>query len=539
MTEGKHEGRGLWHVAAGGAVYLAAFITLDWLSYIEPFERFGITPWNPQSGLSLALALVGGLRFAPFLAVAPLLADGAVRGFSAPVHVVALLSIATGIAYAGAAYLLRTRVLGTRNRIASLYDVLALLFAGTASSMIVASCYGLVLGYSGLIEAAAAPGAILRYWVGDFIGIVVMTPPALLLASKEIPLPTPLGWLRLAAVAAALVVIFSIPQSVPLQLLYVLFLPIIWIALSAGFEEVCIALFITQIGLVIGLLTSAAAQAPLLSYQLVMLVLAIAGLVMGAVVTDRRQAEQRLRLLQTAQARFNRLGSLGALSASLAHEINQPLSAASTFAKLAIEATPENDPNLAAARDYAGRSAAQIQRAAGIVRRVHDLILKGRSELRPVDLEEAIREAVDLVKPEIDPSRTHLTLRFERPLPAVRADPIQIGQVIINLLHNSVEAMEGTHRTGSIAIDVTGTPGEGVTIEIRDEGPGFEAAQLANPIAAFASTKAMGLGVGLALCERIVESHGGKLVLQNWTGGALVRFTLQEASSGREIQDSR
>ena len=328
-------------------------------------------------------------------------------------------------------------------------DMVLLMLAAVASGAIVSALHVLLLSSAGLVPWPDYTAAALRYWVGDVIGIAVVTPFLLILLTRGRPLS--LTWetaFQIAAIIGALWIVFGPIAGQQLQLFYILFLPIVWIAVRTGLEGVSAGLVLTQIGLMIAIELFATTDVNVTAFQALMLVLTITGLAAGALVTERRRAEFQLRLQQDAQARLARLGSMGELAAALAHEINQPLTAAGTYARVAAHALASGGTPPDVAREAANKAVGQVERAAEVVRRLRALIRLGRSEIAPVAVSRIVQESLELLRPEID--RRNITVREElaRDLPLVMADVLQVEQVLINLVRNSIEAISGA-RSGS------------------------------------------------------------------------------------------
>jgi two-component system, LuxR family, sensor kinase FixL len=490
-----------------GLAYLVCYVALDWASYVHPFGRFAITPWNPQTGLSFALILLSGKRFVPLLFLSPLLADLIVRGLPVPLFVAVLLSVIVGAGYAAATLALLDRRLGFQIELTRLQDVWILLLAAVTSTAAVACLYVAVLAAAVLIPWSDFGVAAQRLWVGDVIGIAVVTPLLLLMAAGR---KFRLSWETLAQFAvmcAALWMVFLGPSTPQLYRFYLLFLPVIWISLRSGLPGACASLLVTQLALMFVIEFLLPGQVDVTIYQEMMLVLTLTGLAAGGVVMERQEVEYRLRLQQDAHARLTRLGSINELSAAVAHEINQPLSAAATHTRLLAEELGERDFPIAQARQSAEQANAQLQRAAAVVRRLRDLIQTGRAEQSSAEVSLLFDAALEIVGPELRRAGVSIARHVDGGLPPVAVDVLQIEQVLINLVRNACEALEGAgHRTGVISMKAGRSLDGSVEIVVGDNGPGFDAEQMSNPFAPFHSTKRGGLGIGLNLCRSIVEA---------------------------------
>jgi C4-dicarboxylate-specific signal transduction histidine kinase len=266
-----------------------------------------------------------------------------------------------------------------------------------------------------------------------------------------------------------------------------------------------------------------------------MLVLALTGLAIGVVVSERRRAERQLWLNQEAVSRISRLGSMGEFATSIAHEINQPLTAISNYTRLVKRYMETGTGNREAAIEAAGKAVAQVERTAAIIKSLRDLIRLGRSEIAPQSVQRIVRETVELLEPNLPRRKIEIKPRIPKDLPLVLADLLQVEQVLLNLVWNAIEAIESTGRreSGVISIEAT-TRGRGlVEISVTDTGPGFPHDFKVASVGPSQSTKRDGLGLGLALSRSIVEAHGGRLTIGGGGSGAVVRFTLRTAQEVR------
>jgi len=514
-----------------GLVYLAVYVLLDRVSLVDSSTPFGITPWNPGAGLGLVMVLLFGRRTIPYLFPAPLLADLVNLQTLLPWSAELLGAAVIGVGYAATSMLLLRPNLRFDPALSSLRDLVILIVAAVISTAIVACGYVGAMIAAGVLPLNELAAASLRYCVGDLIGIVVVTPFTLIALTRPRAFrPSVETALQIAAIIAALVLVFGISQGEQFQLFYVLFLPIIWIALSAGFEGVSLGVLITQLGLIVGVELLRDESHDLMAFQVLMLILAVTGLLAGELVTERRRIESQLRLHRDSLGRLARLGNAGELAAAIAHEINQPLAAAGTYTRLVKDALQEGDADPGMVVETAEKAAAQVERAAEVVRRLRALVRLDRSARAACSVERIVKEAVTLCQPNLDRSQIVVRSSIAANLPLVMVDMLQIEQTLLNLMRNSIDAItEAKQANGTISIAAVCDEGDGVEIRVADNGPGFPPGFLDNPFLPFASEKAQGLGVGLPLCRSIVEAHGGRLWLTRNVRGALVHFTLPVA----------
>lgn len=245
-------------------------------------------------------------------------------------------------------------------------------------------------------------------------------------------------------------------------------------------------------------------------------------------ITERQRAELRFRDLQSELAHVGRLSEMGTLASSLAHELNQPLTAIASYSEGASDllAGEPNANNLALAREALQEVAAEALRAGEIVRRMRDFLRDGGTEHHVENLPKLITEANALA---LVGSREHgidVQVRLDPAADSVFADRVQIQQVLFNLIRNAIEAMMQSP-SRSLSIVTKATPAGFVTISVEDTGSGISdiiAPQLFQP---FVTSKEAGMGIGLSICRTIVEAHGGRIWCEPAReGGTLFKFTL-------------
>ncbi|MCC7016507.1 MAG: MASE1 domain-containing protein [Rhodospirillales bacterium] len=524
-----------WPYGRVSALYLAGFVLLDWLSFIHPFAPFGITPWNPPTGLSFALILLFGQSYLPLLFVAPLLADLLVRHLPLPIYIEAAMIFVSGAAYGGATLFLLRPKMRFDPALASLRDLVRLLAIAAISTAIAAIGTIAVLTVAGLIESANFAAAAVRLWVGDVIGIVLLTPFLLVILTRQ-RLPS-LTWemlMQAAAIVVALGLVFGIPHAYSFEFFYLLFLPAIWVAIRYGLEGAVVGLIGIQAGLIGAVQFTGQSAETVTSFQILMLVLSLTGLATGMLVSAQRRTETNLRLHQEALARVARLGGMSEFAAALAHEINQPLTAIGNYVRSAQSAITAPMPDLARVAEAVGKASAQVERAGEVVRRLREFIRLGRSERAPVALARIVEESLILSRSELVFQGIDVAVRLPSDLPAVMVDLLQIEQVLLNLLRNAAEAIAETGRIdGRIAIEAAPAEPGFVEVRVEDNGPGFDPTFLERPIVPFTTSKSEGTGIGLAFSRSIVENHGGRLWLGGEANKAVVHFTLPFAEEPR------
>ena len=242
---------------------------------------------------------------------------------------------------------------------------------------------------------------------------------------------------------------------------------------------------------------------------------------------ERKHAEEARREAQAELARVSRVTTMGELTASLAHEVNQPIAAAVTSANSCLHWLAADVPNLEKARAAAMRIVKDGTRAAEIISRIRLLFQKGTPQQELVDINEIIRGMIVLLRGEA--AQYSLTVRTDlaADLPRVMGDRVQLQQVLMNLMINGIEAMKNVDGTRELAIESQRTEKDEVLVCVSDTGIGLPPEQADRIFDAFFTTKPHGTGMGLRICRSIVESHGGRLwAASNDTRGATFRLTL-------------
>jgi signal transduction histidine kinase len=240
-----------------------------------------------------------------------------------------------------------------------------------------------------------------------------------------------------------------------------------------------------------------------------------------------KTADDNLRDSERQLAHANRVAIMGQLSASIAHEVNQPITGAVTNAHAALRALRADPPNIDTVRVAIERILRDGNRAGDVLERVRALVKKAPARRDIIDVNEAIVEIVRLAQSEVARRNVSGQTRLAGDLPPVEGDRVQLQQVILNLIINAAEAMGAVPEGSRLLTISTGRAAGGeVLVAVQDSGPGIDAAHVDRIFSAFYTTKASGLGMGLSICRSIVEAHGGRLWATNEAQGALFQFTL-------------
>jgi len=215
------------------------------------------------------------------------------------------------------------------------------------------------------------------------------------------------------------------------------------------------------------------------------------------------------------------------LTASLAHEINQPITAAATDARTCLRWLAREEPDIGEARESAARMVNAVTRAADIISRLRQLFKKGAPQTDLVDVSEVIQEMVVLLRSEASRHSVSILTELSEDLPRAMADRVQLQQVLMNLMLNGIEAMQDTESEGRLTIRSLMAERRQLLISVSDTGVGLPREQADQIFDAFFSTKTQGTGMGLSISRSIIESHGGRLWATSNSGrGATFNFTL-------------
>lgn len=525
-----------------GGVLLIAFLALEWLSSIHEFMSVPITPWNPGLGVVFAFLLLSGPLYALVLFTGVIIAELVV--LRTDLHWPIIVAIAAIIALVyGAAAMVTRRNLRLDAGLYHVRDLFVLLASGTLAALVTALLVALVLLLDDRIALDNVRIAATPLLLGDAIGIAVMTPLTLRLVMLLQGRASLSGYSRhlsaevalyAALCCVALWVVFGSGGPGGLKYFYLLFVPVVLAAVRHGFDGACISLAVTQFALV-GLMHRFGYDARAFTeMQTLMLVLTGTGLVVGAVVSERKQtaelvqrAEERLREKEAEASQAARFSLVSGMASALAHEINQPMTAARALARSVQHLLESPSPDLPRAKGNIANAIAQIDHAGGVVRRMRDFLRRGGPHVSTFDVRSMLEDTLALARPDANARNIELALSVPGILPPAHGDRIQLQQVLLNLIRNATEAIAAAPKpNGRIEIAAVAAPST-IEFSVRDNGPGIAPAIAERLFEPLTTSRQQGLGLGLSISQGIVESHGGRIWLHSREPGATeFRFTL-------------
>jgi len=245
-------------------------------------------------------------------------------------------------------------------------------------------------------------------------------------------------------------------------------------------------------------------------------------------ITEQKRVAETLRTQQSELTHAARLSTLGEMAAGLAHELNQPLTAMSAFAEGALMRLDRGKLKKTEIASLFSRIAEDAQRAGDIIRRLRNFVQKREAQRQRIDVNHLIRDVYKFVESDVKQQGIAIEFELGNSIPVVKADPIEIQQVLINLIRNAYDALvQSDSDERIIMISSYQRKPNCVEVVVEDSGPGISHDMVEQVFEPFHTSKAEGLGIGLGICQNIIETHGGKIWLeQSSMGGASVHFDL-------------
>jgi signal transduction histidine kinase len=501
-----------------GVAFFVAYVLLDRVSFIHPLQALNVTPWNPQPALAVALMVLYGRTWIPWVFVTVLAAEFLVRPLGVALGHAALFSAILACGYGAIAWLLRGPF-AIAVDLTSRKDVLHLAAAVVAGAGITGLVYVTALGASGFVPSGEYLQVLFCFWVGDSIGMLVTLPLLLLLADSGRRSELAALFKRrevlvqIAVTAVLLGLVLAMDELERFKFFYLLFLPLVWIAARHGLVAAIGAVAVIQAGIIVAVVVQNNETMTILELQILLAALVLTGLLLGVTVDEWRFASNRL-------ARTQQLALASEMATALAHELNQPLTALSTYADAIRLLAAKEGSASSALVDAAERIQRVATRSVDIVGRLRGVGGGCRRSAERMSVEEPLGAA--LAETGERATRLGVTIEVKQTaqLPPLTLDRDRMALVFQNLLGNALDAIEDcADCQRSIAIVLALEPGRYLGVTISDSGPGVRP-QLAEKIfQPFYSGKAHGMGLGLAVSRSIVESHGGRLWAQPGSRG--------------------
>ena len=510
------------------AVFAPCYVLLDWVSYIHPLGPFNITPWNPQPALAITWMLLGGLVHAPAVLATIFLADVIIRDAPAGYGVIVLTALVLTAGYAAIATGLRVLLRPAPNlqTLRQLTLFVGVVVPGTA---VVSAAFVGVLYAVGLLDPGAAFPGWVRFWTGDAVGVLVTAPLLFVVADPKRRQSLRLlasrveTYIQAGLLAATLWLIFQGLGGDPSHHFYLLFLPLIWIAIRSGMSGAIVSVAIVQLGVVLGIHHQSGPGVPIIELQALVAALTLTGLYLGLMVDERERATDVLK-------QSLHLAAAGEMAGAIAHEVNQPLTALTNYgrsAQLLLDAG-----KAAELPGVIDRMLGEAHRASEVVRRLRDFFRQGTTRLERVPVADLLERVSPIDANSKWGSRIALTVDVESGLPDLSVDRLQIELVMRNLISNAADAVEAQTHGGQIAVTARRHDSKHIRIVVSDNGPGVPAATADRMFQPFVSGKPSGMGLGLAVSRAIVEAHGGTLESHSGAHGEFHLVLPVEASRG-------
>jgi two-component system, LuxR family, sensor kinase FixL len=501
-----------------GGAFVVVYLFVETATRTYQLDGLGITLWGPAAGLSVVYLLTTGLSSASFILAAAMIADFVVYDGQKSIWVSAGTSLVLTGGFSGLALVLRHR---WKNLPPTVSDVLALLVLVPVGVLIIAVFYCSILLAAGLVSEWRFLLALRDLWIGDTLGIVTLLPAAGVVV--QLVAAKPALWSRanivaaigsVIMIAAALGVIFGLQDAGAYQFFYLLFLPIIWIAVRWGYAGAAITLLIAHVMLVTVSTYLGYAAYDFIAFQMLMLILSATGLLLGVAITERRCAEERSRIQDRDLARASRQAIIGATGTAIAHEISQPLASATTYLHVARRKLRRPGTDLDSVDEALAQAEADARRTRETLERVRDYISSGRLCLTEIDVDCLVDRLAKLIGRDAEARGVSIAVSCANHLPAMRGDRIQLEQLILNLLSNGVDAAAERPGAGQVRLRIAQRRNR-IAFIVDDNGTGVPAGMAKRMFEPFETSKQKGMGLGLTLVRQIVAAHGGTI---SWEG---------------------
>lgn len=503
------------YVALDWARYHFPFARVNWASYLYPLGPFNITLWNPLPALAIVWMLRGGLGYAPAIFGTIFVADIIIRQGPGGMLFTALISLVLAGGYTLIAgtlrYFLKSAPILSDTRHWWIFIAVTALGIAITKALYVAAFWA-----NGFLADELFGAATFRVWLGDALGVLIIA-PLLLLAADGVARERLLKFWRkpettlqfAVMIATAYFVFMGVgPGDDPSKYFYLLFLPLIWIALRGGFLGAAVASGVLQVGVVLGVQREPMYSLGLVEVQALGAALSLTGLFLGVMVDERKRASEDLKASL-------RLAAAGEMAGAIAHEINQPLAALSNYGRACQLYLERGKGEIPYAELHATieKMLAESKRAAEVVARLRDFFRSGTTHLEHVTVASLLDRARRIGGKLNTSGQVDFRVESDTDASVLLADRLQIELVLRNLIANAFEAVEHLPVGERRAVTVSAHKAEcgRALLRIADTGPGLSLSAHKMLFKPFSSNKPAGMGLGLAISQAIAEAHGGSL----------------------------
>lgn len=495
------------------ALFGACYLALDWASTIYPLGSFNITPWNPPPALCIVWMLLGGLRYAPIVFTAILAGDLLIRQAPGGLPLSIMTSLVLAAGYTAIAAMLRLRF-QFDGRLSDMQKLWIFVAATAVGAVIIGVFYVGVLWVANFRVGGSFISGVLHFWLGDTVGVLVTAPLLMVAADPEGRQHVIRSWrkpetaLQFFTLVGLILFVFQ-RGGTPQHHFYLLFLPLIWIAVRNGLGGAVVASGAVQAGVVLSTQIGAMQGLSIVELQARVTALTITGLALGIIVDERERVVDELK-------RSLRLAAASEMAGAIAHEINQPLSAMQNYGSscqimLRRDKGSVSHSELSATVD---KMLKESKRAAEVVRRLRDLFRRGSIRIESVSVG-TLLERAHAIGNELNRSGD-VIFRVDSNDGArmLLVDRVQIELVLRNLIANAFEAVAGMSTDAKAVTLLTRMlQGNRIMFRVADTGEGMSPAARQRLFEPLASSKTMGMGIGLAISRTIADAHGGSLTI--------------------------
>jgi two-component system sensor kinase FixL len=531
--------------AAMSVAFLVIYVVLDRVSYIHDLDHTEITPWSPNVAFLVAAVMYYGVRVAPLAILAPGIAECLVRSAEPSSAAVIGAVLCIGCIYTLAGILLRRWLRKDWQPSIGWFAALSIVIA--LSALLDAMLYSGILIRTGRLAAGSFLMAVRIEWVGDVNGIIILVPLVLILyfgeSGKLREIRAHFGLLLLQAGALAFAFLITFPESWGAPAddtrtpFYLLFLPIIWIALRWGAGVTAVALASLQLGIVLFVAEANTAES-FLAIQVLMVLLACTGLFMGISVSETARVSLLMRSKEVELSNLNARMAVSEMNSAIGHELNNPLAALVNYLRSASLIVESAEFDHAVLQSTLDKAQGEATRSVNVIRKLREFFRSGVVRRERLDPKVLAADAAAAVQMRFRQANITTVTETSPDMPFVEADPLQLVMVLQNLLSNAYDAVQASGvGPKRVAVAVTSSGAE-VMFSVTDTGPGIPEElreQLFRPVN---STKAVGMGLGLAICRSLVEANDGRIsLLHSGAEGTSIAFWIPVAVDAADKVD--